>query len=68
MEDYSERDERRAGVIAEALLSGDAQGLELSVGVSIVDIEPHADEFRADLELLSAIDRARIRRETNPRC
>jgi hypothetical protein len=53
MVEYSEGEAGRAREIAEALLAEETPRFELEDGLSIIDVEAHAAEFRGDLAILS---------------
>ena len=55
MVEYSEGAARRAEEIAAALLERETRRLDLEDGLSIIDVEAHAAEFREDLEILSHV-------------
>jgi hypothetical protein len=55
MVEYSEDEARRSEQIAEALLAGETPRFDMERGLSIIDVEERAAEFRDDLEILSLV-------------
>ncbi|MGO9232684.1 MAG: hypothetical protein ACLP4V_00790 [Methylocella sp.] len=55
MVEYSEDEARRSEQIAETLLAGETPRFDMERGLSIIDVEERAAEFRDDLEILSLV-------------